>query len=152
MFKIGELARLAEVTPDTIRYYEKQNMMDHKVRTEGGFRLYSDSDLKRLQFIRHARQLGFSLEEIRELLSIRVDPEHHTCKESKEIVQARLHDVQLRIAELMRLKHSLQKLHDACCGSNHSSVSCSILELLEQGNPELLASAAQKPPIHKVKI
>ena len=69
MYRIGELAKMAEVTPDTIRYYEKQQMMEHEVRTEGGFRLYTESDLQRLKFIRHARQLGFSLESIRELLS-----------------------------------------------------------------------------------
>lgn len=47
MYRIGELAKLADVTPDTIRYYEKQQMMDHDIRTEGGFRLYSDNDLQR---------------------------------------------------------------------------------------------------------
>ena len=70
MYRIGEIAKLADVTPDTIRYYEKQQMMEHEVRTEGGFRLYTDKDLQRLKFIRHARQLGFTLESIRELLSI----------------------------------------------------------------------------------
>ncbi len=50
MYRIGELAKLADVTPDTIRYYEKQQMMDHDIRTEGGFRLYSDNDLQRLRF------------------------------------------------------------------------------------------------------
>ncbi len=60
MYRIGELAKLADVTPDTIRYYEKQQMMDHDIRTEGGFRLYSDNDLQRLRFIRYARQLGFT--------------------------------------------------------------------------------------------
>ena len=71
MYRIGELAKLANVTPDTIRYYEKQQMIDHEVRTEGGFRLYTDNDLQRLRFIRYARQLGFTLDSIRELLSIR---------------------------------------------------------------------------------
>ena len=71
MYRIGELAKLADVTPDTIRYYEKQQMMEHEIRTEGGFRLYTESDLQRLKFIRYARQLGFTLESIRELLSIR---------------------------------------------------------------------------------
>ncbi|VFS02019.1 zinc-responsive transcriptional regulator [Citrobacter koseri] len=71
MYRIGELAKLAEVTPDTIRYYEKQQMMEHEVRTEGGFRLYTENDLQRLKFIRYARQLGFTLESIRELF---VDP------------------------------------------------------------------------------
>lgn len=133
MYRIGEIAKLADVTPDTIRYYEKQQMMDHEGRTEGGFRLYTDHDLKRLRFIRHARQLGFTLESIRELLSIRVDPEHHTCQESKSIVQARLSEVEARIEEMQAMRRSLQKLNDACCGTAHSSVYCSILEALEQG-------------------
>lgn len=133
MYHIGEIAKLADVTPDTIRYYEKQQMMDHGGRTEGGFRLYTDHDLKRLKFIRHARQLGFTLESIRELLSIRVDPEHHTCQESKSIVQARLSEVEARIEEMQAMRRSLQKLNDACCGTAHSSVYCSILEALEQG-------------------
>ncbi|MCI1900668.1 MAG: Zn(2+)-responsive transcriptional regulator [Enterobacter sp.] len=133
MFRIGELAKRAGVTPDTVRYYEKQQMIDHEVRTEGGFRLYTDKDLQRLKFIRHARQLGFTLESIRELLSIRIDPEHHTCQESKSIVQARLNEVETRIEELQTMQRSLQRLNDACCGTAHSSIYCSILETLEQG-------------------
>ncbi len=132
-YRIGELAKLAEVTPDTIRFYEKQQMMDHANRTEGGFRLYSEQDLQRLKFIRYAKQLGFTLEAIRELLSIRIDPEHHTCQESKGIVQARLSEVETKIAELQFMKQSLQLLHDSCCGADHSSAYCSILETLEQG-------------------
>lgn len=134
MFKIGQLAKLAEVTPDTVRYYEKQQMMDHEIRTEGGFRLYSDNDLQRLKFIRYGRQLGFSLEAIRELLSIRVDPEHHTCQESKTIVQSRLSEVEGMIADLQNMQRSLKRLNDACCGTAHSSVCCSILEALEKGD------------------
>lgn len=133
MYRIGELARLANVTPDTIRYYEKQQMIDHEARTEGGFRLYTDHDLQRLRFIRYARQLGFTLDSIRELLSIRIDPEHHTCQESKSIVQARLDEVEARIQELQTMQRSLQRLNDACCGTAHSSIYCSILEALEQG-------------------
>jgi len=122
MYRIGELAKLANVTPDTIRYYEKQQMIDHEVRTEGGFRLYTDNDLQRLRFIRYARQLGFTLESIRELLSIRIDPAHHTCQESKSIVQARLDEVAARIQELQTMQRSLQRLNDACCGTAHSSI------------------------------
>ena len=129
MYRIGELAKLANVTPDTIRYYEKQQMIDHEVRTEGGFRLYTDNDLQRLRFIRYARQLGFTLDSIRELLSIRIDPAHHTCQESKSIVQ----EVEARIQELQTMQRSLQRLNDACCGTAHSSIYCSILEALEQG-------------------
>lgn len=142
MYRIGQLAKLADVTPDTIRFYEKQQMMDHQVRTEGGFRLYSDNDLQRLKFIRYGRQLGFTLEAIRELLSIRVDPEHHTCQESKSIVQKRLNEVESMIAELQHMQRSLTRLNDACCGTAHSSRYCSILEALEQGASTSNAKAA----------
>ena len=142
MYRIGQLAKLADVTPDTIRFYEKQQMMDHQVRTEGGFRLYSDNDLQRLKFIRYGRQLGFTLEAIRELLSIRVDPEHHTCQESKSIVQKRLNEVESMIAELQHMPRSLTRLNDACCGTAHSSRYCSILEALEQGASTSNAKAA----------
>ncbi|BCQ33087.1 MULTISPECIES: Zn(2+)-responsive transcriptional regulator [Erwinia] len=141
MYRIGQLAKLADVTPDTIRFYEKQQMMDHKVRTEGGFRLYSDSDLQRLKFIRYGRQLGFTLEAIRELLSIRVDPEHHTCQESKTIVQKRLNEVEAMLTELHHMQRSLTRLNDACCGTSHSSVYCSILEALEKGATTTVAKS-----------
>ncbi|MGQ7168147.1 MerR family DNA-binding protein, partial [Escherichia sp. R-CC3] len=65
--------------------------------------------------------------------AIRIDPEHHTCQESKGIVQERLQEVEARIAELQSMQRSLQRLNDACCGTAHSSVYCSILEALEQG-------------------
>lgn len=132
MYRIGELAKLANVTPDTIRYYEKQQMIDHEVRTEGGFRLYTDNDLQRLRFIRYARQLGFTLDSIRELLSIRIDPAHHTCQNRKAL-SVPLDEVEARIQELQTMQRSLQRLNDACCGTAHSSVYCSILEALEQG-------------------
>ncbi len=85
MYRIGELAKNGGSNTRHDSLLRKQQMMEHEVRTEGGFRLYTESDLQRLKFIRHARQLGFSLESIRELLSIRIDPEHHTCQESKAL-------------------------------------------------------------------
>ncbi|GKX55457.1 heavy metal-responsive transcriptional regulator [Leminorella grimontii] len=133
MYRIGQIAKLAGVTPDTIRYYEKQNMMSHDVRTEGGYRLYTEQDLQRLKFIRYAKQLGFTLESIAELLSIRVEPEQHTCQESKSIVEARLAEVEQKLEELEKMRTSLRRLSDACCGKAHSSAYCSILEALEQG-------------------
>lgn len=107
MYRIGQIAELVGVTPDTIRYYEQQKMMSHNNRTEGGFRLYDDNDLQRLKFIRHARELDFTLGAIRELLSIRIDPEHHTCKESKDIVEFRLMEIETRIRELKKCSNHL---------------------------------------------
>ncbi|WP_075183622.1 Zn(2+)-responsive transcriptional regulator [Pantoea sp. 1.19] len=134
MYRIGQLARLAHVTPDTVRYYEKRGLMGHDTRTEGGFRLYNPAELQRLRFIRHARQVGFTLDAIAELLSIRIDPQHHTCEESKKIVERRLQDVDDMIAELQTMQRSLRRLSDACCGGMHDSRHCSILEILEQGS------------------
>jgi MerR family Zn(II)-responsive transcriptional regulator of zntA len=142
MYKIGELARLAEVTPDTIRYYEKQGMMSLGERSDAGYRLYGDHDLQRLRFIRYAKTIGFTLETISELLSIRIDPEHHTCQESKEIVDSRLAEVEHKLSELIRMRDSLQRLSAACCGGAHSSQSCSIIEALENGASGDIANQA----------
>ncbi|ETS29507.1 zinc-responsive transcriptional regulator [Photorhabdus temperata] len=133
MYRIGQLAKLANVTPDTVRFYEKQGMMEHQNRTEGGYRLYTEQDLQRLRFIRYAKQLGLTLEAITELLSIRVDPDHHTCEESKQIVDSRLMEVEEKLLEMLKVRDSLKMLSDACCGSSHISTYCSILETLEQG-------------------
>ncbi|CDG87077.1 Zn(2+)-responsive transcriptional regulator [Xenorhabdus bovienii] len=133
MYRIGQLAKLASVTPDTIRFYEKQGLMAHEERTEGGYRLYTEQDLQRLRFIRYAKQSGFTLETIVELLSIRVDPEHHTCQESKQIVDSRLQEVEDKLLEMQKMRNSLKMLSDACCGSAHTSTYCSILEILEEG-------------------
>ncbi len=133
MYKIGALARLADVTPDTIRYYEKQGMMSCGERDISGYRQYSDSDLQRLRFIRYAKTTGFTLEAIKELLSLRIDPAQHTCHESKSIVESRLAEVECKLNELERMRDSLKRLSNACCGTSHSSASCSILEALEAG-------------------
>lgn len=133
MYKIGELAKAADVTADTIRYYEKQGMMECGVRSSAGYRQYNDFDLRRLRFIRYAKTTGFTLEAIKELLSLRIDPAHHTCHESKSIVDARLAEVESKLNELEQMRDSLKRLSNACCGSSHSSASCSILEALEAG-------------------
>ncbi|MFP1455656.1 MerR family DNA-binding protein [Escherichia coli] len=86
-----------------------------------------------MKFIRHARRLGSVWSRSASCYQIRIDPEHHTCQESKGIVQERLQEVEARIAELQSMQRSLQRLNDACCGTAHSSVYCSILEALEQG-------------------
>jgi len=133
MYKIGELAKLADVSTDTVRYYEKQGMMECGERSDSGYRQYNNRDLQRLRFIRYAKTTGFTLEAIKELLSLRIDPAHHTCQESKSIVDSRLAEVEAKLSELERMKDSLTRLSKACCGCSHSSASCCILEALEAG-------------------
>lgn len=132
MYRISKLAKIAKVTPNTIRYYKKQQIIKHKVRTKSKFRLYTKSNLQQLKFIRHAKQLSFSLKSIRKLLSIRINPKHHTCQKSKGIVQKKLQKVKAQIAKLQSMQRSLQRLNNACCKTAHSSVYCSILKALKQ--------------------
>lgn len=106
--------------------------MDRPDRTASGYRLYSKKDLQRLHFIRYTKQLGFTLGSIAELLSICIDPAQHTYQESKNIVDACLQEIKIKIIEMERMRDSLKMLGVACCGSKHVSTRCSILEIIEQ--------------------
>lgn len=83
--KIGELARQCQVSLDTVRYYEKQGLLASVDRSEGGYRLFDQEAVERLHFIRKAKDLGFTLKEIQELLDIRVSPESYACGEVKAL-------------------------------------------------------------------
>jgi len=113
--KIGTLAQRADVGIDTIRYYEREGMIPAPLRTESGYRDYRDTDVTRLRFVRRAKQLGFTLQEIRELLDL-------TASASDDMAglnvraQAKLDDVNARIDELVRVRDALQQLVAACPG------------------------------------
>ena len=90
---IGQLAKRAKVNIQTVRYYERRGLLPEPPRRESGYRQYSLHDLARVQFIRHAKELGFSLKEIMELLSLRVDP-NTTCLDVKRRTEANIFDVE----------------------------------------------------------
>lgn len=112
---IGRLAKLAEVNIDTIRYYERQQLMPAAARTASGYRQYTNSDLQRLQFILRSKELGFTLAEIGELLSLTKD-RASDMRGVKRKAEQRLEQVEQKIAELRRVKRGLKKLIDACPG------------------------------------
>ncbi len=132
MYKIGELATKASVSTDTLRYYEKHGLLKPAGRSGSGYRIYSHSDLIRMRFIIRAKKVGFSLSEIKELLSIEVDKQSHSCADVKTLTLNKLTLVQIKIAELKRFEQSLQFLADACCGTEELATQCSILTALEQ--------------------
>lgn len=132
MYRIGELARRCQVTADTVRFYEKSGLLSPPVRSDSGYRLYSSTDEAKVKFIRRAKNTGFTLQEISELLSIRVDPKHHTCEEVKGIADAKIIELEQRIVELKRFQLSLTKLSERCCGGEESAANCSILDALEE--------------------
>ncbi|MEI8594129.1 Zn(2+)-responsive transcriptional regulator [Photobacterium sp. Hal280] len=130
-YLIGQLAKLCEVSSDTLRFYEKNGLLIPGERSESGYRLYSDDDVSRIRFILRAKAIGLSLEEIRELLAIRVEADQHSCAEVKAITQAKLDDIDSKLAELQRIRRALKRLNDACCGAADDDAShCSILEAL----------------------
>ena len=129
--KIGELAKQAGVSIDTIRFYESKGLVSASMRSEAGYRLFSSDDLTRLLFISRAKQVGFTLDEISELLDLKLHPDDHTCQEVKQRTQFKIETVSAKIAELERIKRSLVRLHEACGGTSQSTRQCSILQLLE---------------------
>lgn len=131
MYLIGQLAKRCEVSSDTLRFYEKNGLLVPSGRSDSGYRLYSEGDLSRIRFILRAKAIGLSLDEIRELLDIRLEASQHSCAEVKAITQAKLDDVDRKMAELKRIRVALKKINDACCGHADDNAShCSILEAL----------------------
>jgi Zn(II)-responsive transcriptional regulator len=125
----GQLARQAGVGIETIRFYEREGLLDEPTRRPSGYRQYTDAVVARLRFIRRAKELGFTLKEIKELLSLRFDPST-TCADVKGRAEAKIKDIEDRVRTLNRMKKSLIKITKACSGCGPVS-ECSILDSLE---------------------
>lgn len=111
----GQLSKQTECNIETIRYYEQIALLPEPRRSEGGHRLYSQDDLKRLTFVLRSRDLGFNLDEIRGLLEL-VDGGDFTCTEVRAITSAHLSDVQDKLKDLRRLERVLKKMVSECEG------------------------------------
>ena len=127
MLSIGTLARRTGTKVQTIRYYEQIGLMREPERTEGGQRRYDDAGLDRLAFIRHSRQLGFSLDAIRELLELSDHPDR-CCTEVDSIARRQLHQIEQRIARLEALRIELGRMISECSGGKLND--CRVLEVL----------------------
>lgn len=125
--KIGELAKRSGVTIDTIRFYEQQGLLDSPPRTQSKYRDFPPEALERLTFIRRARELGFRLEEIGELLVLAAAQEAG-ARDVRELTAAKLQDVQRRIVKLNRIAQSLSDLLRACHGDKVTRAHCPILQ------------------------
>ena len=111
----------------TIRYYEQIGLLPTPARTEGGRRSYGRKDVERLSFIRHARELGFDIEEIKTLLALQDRP-NQSCADADGIARARLDDVKQKITSLMALRHELERMVEGC---SHGRVeTCQVIEIL----------------------
>ncbi|MBW9117840.1 helix-turn-helix domain-containing protein [Rhizobium cauense] len=124
---IGEASRQSGVKVPTIRYYESIGLLPQLNRSEGNQRSYEAADLRRLAFIRHARELGFEVEAIRTLLILQDDP-HQPCASADAIAKARLVEVEQRIRSLTALKAELELMVEGC---GHGRVDqCRVIEVL----------------------
>ncbi len=136
MYRIGELADLFNIKSDTLRYYEKHGLLSPSARTESGYRMYSDQDAVLLKFIIRAKKVGFTLNEIQELVSIEMNKSQWACADVKGRVDIKLDKISAQIAELQRFQKGLQELSDSCCGGDSSAEYCSILEALDDSYSE----------------
>lgn len=126
---IGRAAQAASVNVETIRFYERRGLVAQPAKPREGYRTYSPETVSRIRFIRRAQEIGFSLREIEELLSLRADP-HADCGDVREKARAKLDIVDRKIAELKRVRAALNEVISACPGRG-ALRACSILGTLE---------------------
>jgi MerR family copper efflux transcriptional regulator len=128
---IGQLAKQAGVAIDTVRYYERNALLAPAGRLASGYRRYVAIELKRLRFIRRAKALGFSLDDVRGLLTL---SDERDVAEVKRAAERKLDDIEQRIAELERIRAGLNTLITACPGHGRAEA-CPILNALTQEEP-----------------
>ena len=127
---IGKVARLASVGVETIRFYQRQGLVVEPPRQESSYRQYPKEIVTRIRFIRQAKELGFSLKEIKDLLSLRIDP-NTTCEDIRALAEAKKVDIEEKIRALQKIKEALVKLLTTCEESAPVS-ECPILDFLDQ--------------------
>lgn len=127
---VGQLAKEAGFNIETIRYYEKLKLLPKPKRRESRYRIYNDTDLKRLLFIKRAKELGFTLKEIKELLELKIDS-RAKCGDVKHLTEHKLKDIDNRISDLKKIRNVLVKLVEQCINEEVSSDECPILESIE---------------------
>ena len=127
---IGRFARQAGVGVETIRFYEREGLIAEPARRPSGYRQYTPEAVRRIRFVRHAKALGFTLKEIRELLELRVRPDS-SCADVRARVRLKIEDVEARLVSLVGMKAALTRL-GARCHSDRPTGGCPILEELDR--------------------
>lgn len=123
----GAVARQAGCNIETLRYYEQVGLLPAPPRSAGGHRVYGDGLVRRLLFVRRARALGFTIEEIRELLRL-VDGDAYTCAQVERLALVQIAEIQRKIADLQKLEAALQRMAAQCSGGNLPD--CPIIDAL----------------------
>lgn len=127
---IGKVAKAAGIGVETVRFYERQGLIPEPPRSGSGYRLYSGDTIRRLRFVKRAKTLGFTLSEIRELLSLSVTP-GAGCSDVRDQARAKIEDIEDRVTQLLAMKMALEGLVDQCSGVGPTT-ECPILAALEE--------------------
>lgn len=137
--RIGEMATLAGVPTATVRYYERRGLITQATRTASGYREYGPEAARRLRFIKHAQELGFSLDEVQQMLELRLE-DSSSCARVEATTRQKIVAVRRRLAELRHLERTLQALVGTC-ERNEPTGPCPILAVLAN-NPDLASAGA----------
>ena len=130
LLRTGQLAKLAGVNKETIRYYERLGLIDEPPRRESGYRQYTKEYVSRIKFIRKAQSLGFSLQEISELLALRVETDS-VCDAVQRHAESKIQDINEKVQLLEQMKQTLMQLI-AACQANEITDECPILTALSE--------------------
>lgn len=133
----GELARRTGVNAETIRYYERVGILSVPERTEGGHRIYDHRHVRALNFIRRAKGLGFTPDEVRAIVDLG-GPGEATCAEVREIAAHHLEQVRAKIADLIEIERLLAMTIEHCSG--RPDAECAVIDMIERPEPELIQS------------
>jgi len=129
--RIGELAKITGCSVQSIRFYEREHLLSAPMRSDGNYRVFSQSNLEQLIFIKHCRNLDITLSEIKHLLELKQSPETQ-CNEVNNLIDEHISQINLRMLELNKLKESLGNLREKC-SADRSVKECGILnDLLTQ--------------------
>ena len=130
-FTTAQLANEGGVNVETIRYYERHGLLPKPPRTPSGYRVFSEDAVTRLRFIKRSQELGFSLKEVKELLTLRVR-QGSGCADVRRRAEAKIADVDEKVRHLLEIKKALVRLTDTCSGRGPIST-CTILQILNAG-------------------
>jgi len=152
MFSIGELAARTGVSRDTLRYYERLGLLPRAPRTSGGFRLYSPETVDRLRFIQRAQSMGFTLEEIRELVTFDGQGGIKRCQRVRDLLATKLQELDARLSELRAFRRTLRESLELCDRSlaQHANGECPVVEPLHA--PRLQRGGRSRGPAGESEV
>jgi Hg(II)-responsive transcriptional regulator len=127
---IGNLAKQCGVGVETIRFYEREGLLPQPERKPSEYRLYSDDAVRKVRFIRQAKELGFSLKEIRELMELQLDG-YKACNKVRSLAETKIADIEKKLSMLERMRHTLRELIAACKNNKRTEIS-PILRAIEE--------------------